>query len=238
MLLVAIRDRKARVEVGYGLEPILPDALAGRVLDELLFPAFKQGRYAQGLTRPFPESPRLSSAGEPASAEDRRGGRGRSTSPPSCFWRFSSPSDSAASESPCVAASLFCDLGRWALAAFPCSWRGRHLGRPSRSCPCWRRSCSWLAGGRGTSSGRGSRPEERAVGLDVGGPRLEQRRRVRRRSVARVQRNSGAAGSAADAPAAAGPAEAGSRTGDRPLVASHVRPGNTFGKRTNCRMMS
>jgi uncharacterized protein len=40
MLLVAMQDRKARIEVGYGLEPILPDALAGRVLDEQLFPAF------------------------------------------------------------------------------------------------------------------------------------------------------------------------------------------------------
>jgi uncharacterized protein len=50
MLLVAIKDRKARIEVGYGLEPILPDALAGRVLDEQLFPYFKQQRYAQGLS--------------------------------------------------------------------------------------------------------------------------------------------------------------------------------------------
>lgn len=49
LLLVAIDDRKARIEVGYGLEPILPDALAGRVLTEQLFPAFKQGQYAGGL---------------------------------------------------------------------------------------------------------------------------------------------------------------------------------------------
>jgi len=51
MLLVAVKDRKARIEVGYGLEPILPDALAGRILDEQLFPAFKQGNYAEGLTQ-------------------------------------------------------------------------------------------------------------------------------------------------------------------------------------------
>lgn len=51
LLLVALRDRKARIEVGYGMEPILPDALAGRVLDEQLFPSFKQGRYGQGLTQ-------------------------------------------------------------------------------------------------------------------------------------------------------------------------------------------
>src|SRR3954454_18132684 len=34
LLLVAIKDRKARIEVGYALEPILPDALAGRILNE------------------------------------------------------------------------------------------------------------------------------------------------------------------------------------------------------------
>ena len=50
LILVAIRDRKARIEVGYGLEPILPDALAGRILNEQLFPAFRQQRYAAGLT--------------------------------------------------------------------------------------------------------------------------------------------------------------------------------------------
>ena len=50
LLVVAIDDRNAHIEVGYGLEPILPDALAGRVLSEQLFPAFRQKRYAEGLT--------------------------------------------------------------------------------------------------------------------------------------------------------------------------------------------
>src|SRR5262245_16319247 len=50
LLLVAIQDRKARIEVRYGLEPILPDALAGRILNDQLFPAFRQQRYADGLT--------------------------------------------------------------------------------------------------------------------------------------------------------------------------------------------
>lgn len=50
LLLVAIDDRKARIETGYGLEPILPDALAGRILNDQLFPAFKQQRYYDGLT--------------------------------------------------------------------------------------------------------------------------------------------------------------------------------------------
>jgi uncharacterized protein len=66
MLLVAMQDRKARVEVGYGLEPILPDALAGRVLDERLFPAFKQKRYAQGLTQAVNRIVEIIERNEPA----------------------------------------------------------------------------------------------------------------------------------------------------------------------------
>ena len=49
MILAAIQDRKARIEVGYGLEGVLPDALAGRILREQMFPAFRQGRYDVGL---------------------------------------------------------------------------------------------------------------------------------------------------------------------------------------------
>ena len=66
MLLVAIKDRKARVEVGYGLEPILPDALAGRVLDEQLFPAFKQQRYVRGLSQAVNRIAEIIERGEPA----------------------------------------------------------------------------------------------------------------------------------------------------------------------------
>ena len=74
LLLVAMQERKARVEVGYGLEPILPDALAGRVLDEQLFPAFKQRRYAQGLTQAVNRLAGIVERNEPASPQDRRGG--------------------------------------------------------------------------------------------------------------------------------------------------------------------
>lgn len=71
MLLVALKDRKARIEVGYGLEPVLPDALAGRVLDEMLFPAFKRQQYAQGLTLAVARVAQIIERGEPASAKDK-----------------------------------------------------------------------------------------------------------------------------------------------------------------------
>jgi hypothetical protein len=72
MLLVAIEDRKARIEVGYGLEPILPDTLAGRVLAEVLFPAFRQHRYAEGLTQAVARVAQIIERGKPASAEDKQ----------------------------------------------------------------------------------------------------------------------------------------------------------------------
>ena len=66
LVLVALKDRKARIEVGYDLEPILPDALAGRVLDEELFPAFRQGRHAEGLERGVRRVAEIITRNEPA----------------------------------------------------------------------------------------------------------------------------------------------------------------------------
>jgi uncharacterized protein len=50
LLLVAIKDRKIRIEVGYGLEGDLPDALAGRIVRDVMAPAFRRGDVAQGVT--------------------------------------------------------------------------------------------------------------------------------------------------------------------------------------------
>ena len=77
MLLVALPRSQGRDEVGYGLEPILPDTLAGRVLDEQLFPAFKQQRYAQGLTQAVDRIAEIIERGQPA-----RGRTGRAARPP------------------------------------------------------------------------------------------------------------------------------------------------------------
>jgi uncharacterized protein len=50
LLLVALRERQVRIEVGYGLESQITDAGAGTIIREILAPAFRQGRYADGLT--------------------------------------------------------------------------------------------------------------------------------------------------------------------------------------------
>jgi len=50
LLLVAKNDRKLRIEVGYGLEGAIPDAIAKRVMDEDIVPLFKQGNFYGGIS--------------------------------------------------------------------------------------------------------------------------------------------------------------------------------------------
>jgi len=49
LILVAVDDREWRIEVGYGLEPYINDALAGRIGRELMVPYFQQGNYSEGI---------------------------------------------------------------------------------------------------------------------------------------------------------------------------------------------
>lgn len=49
ILLVAPKEHKVRIEVGYGLEPVLTDALTSVILQTKVLPRFKQGRMEQGV---------------------------------------------------------------------------------------------------------------------------------------------------------------------------------------------
>jgi uncharacterized protein len=49
IFFVFVEDRKMRIEVGYGLEGALPDALAGRILNEQVVPRFRQDGWSGGL---------------------------------------------------------------------------------------------------------------------------------------------------------------------------------------------
>ncbi len=49
ILIVAKADRKLRLEVGYGLEGVIPDAIAKRVIAETITPLFKKGDFAGGI---------------------------------------------------------------------------------------------------------------------------------------------------------------------------------------------
>ncbi|MEO8628854.1 MAG: YgcG family protein [Betaproteobacteria bacterium] len=49
LLLVAKNDRDLRIEVGYGLEGALPDAIAKRIVDETIVPRFRTGDFYGGI---------------------------------------------------------------------------------------------------------------------------------------------------------------------------------------------
>jgi uncharacterized protein len=73
VLLVAIKDRRLRLEVGYGLEGLVPDAIAKRITADYVVPRFRQQDYAGGIAagvaaldkilrrEPLPESARKKS---------------------------------------------------------------------------------------------------------------------------------------------------------------------------------
>lgn len=49
ILVVAVKDRRLRLEVGYGLEGVLPDAIAKRITSEYIVPYFRSQDYAGGI---------------------------------------------------------------------------------------------------------------------------------------------------------------------------------------------
>jgi uncharacterized protein len=49
LITLALQERRYRIEVGYGLEAVLPDSLVGSIGRELLVPAFRAGDYGGGL---------------------------------------------------------------------------------------------------------------------------------------------------------------------------------------------
>lgn len=79
LLLVSQGDKRVRIEVGYGLEGAVPDAIASRVIREALTPAFREGDYPGGINRAF-ELLMKAASGESlgkAREADREGGHFR-----------------------------------------------------------------------------------------------------------------------------------------------------------------
>jgi len=50
LLVVAVKDDTIRIEVGYGLEGAIPDALAKRIASDIIRPRFNQGDFGGGVT--------------------------------------------------------------------------------------------------------------------------------------------------------------------------------------------
>jgi uncharacterized protein len=49
LLIVARQERKVRIEVGYGLEGTLTDAISANIINAVMVPAFKKGQFSQGI---------------------------------------------------------------------------------------------------------------------------------------------------------------------------------------------
>jgi uncharacterized protein len=50
MILVALKERRIRIEVGYGLEGVIPDGLAGQIRDQAIVPYLKKDEFGLGLS--------------------------------------------------------------------------------------------------------------------------------------------------------------------------------------------
>lgn len=51
LLLVAPNERRVRIETGYGLEGVLPDAVASTIIQTAILPEFRQGNFAGGIEK-------------------------------------------------------------------------------------------------------------------------------------------------------------------------------------------
>ncbi len=81
ILVVAVKDRRLRLEVGYGLEGVLPDAIAKTITSNYIVPSFRSQDYAGGIIagidavlkvikkEPLPESARRNDENQGAGAQ-------------------------------------------------------------------------------------------------------------------------------------------------------------------------
>jgi len=79
LILVATQDRKLRIDTGYGLEGVIPDAIAKRVVSEIIAPQFRAGNPLGGLIAGVEQIEKLI-AGEhlpPAASQGGQDGQGQ-----------------------------------------------------------------------------------------------------------------------------------------------------------------
>jgi uncharacterized protein len=80
ILLIVRDDRKLRIEVGYGLEGVLPDAIASRIIREIIVPHFRENDYVGGIESGISAIQQVS-RGEPLSALARKPQRAAHSDP-------------------------------------------------------------------------------------------------------------------------------------------------------------
>ncbi|OTG67159.1 TPM domain-containing protein [Acinetobacter silvestris] len=59
LIAVAVNDHRIHIATGYGLEGVIPDIIASRIIQKQITPFFKQGQYAQGLEAGLAEIERI-----------------------------------------------------------------------------------------------------------------------------------------------------------------------------------
>lgn len=53
LIILALNDRRIRIEIGYGLEGILNDGKVGRIIDEYMVPYLKDNNFSEGIKNGF-----------------------------------------------------------------------------------------------------------------------------------------------------------------------------------------
>lgn len=74
LILVAVQDRAIRIETGTGMEGVVPDAIANRIIDQVIKPNFREQHYYQGLDEAVNKII-AAAAGEYKDTPGRKGGR-------------------------------------------------------------------------------------------------------------------------------------------------------------------
>jgi uncharacterized protein len=87
VLFIFVQDRQAYIQVGYGLEGALPDALCFQIIDEQLKPRFRNGDYAGGVTATV-DSMIAATRGEYKAASTRTARRSNSSNNSGSFIFF------------------------------------------------------------------------------------------------------------------------------------------------------
>ncbi|MBD8488824.1 TPM domain-containing protein [Echinicola sp. CAU 1574] len=77
LILAAMKDRKVFIATGYGLEGAVPDALARRIVDNVIVPAFKREAYYDGLDQATTMIIKLASGEYDAENVEKKGSHGR-----------------------------------------------------------------------------------------------------------------------------------------------------------------
>jgi len=80
LLIIAKNDRRLRIEVGYGLEGVLSDAVSNRIVSGTITPLLREGDFYGGVSEGLTAMMKVID-GEPLPAPDPRWENGHSTSP-------------------------------------------------------------------------------------------------------------------------------------------------------------